>query len=580
MPRITFENSLDLASGETLRLPHLIITTVHHTDVGLVGFDAERDHLAAKRVAAAERVAEAEEEDGGASDGDSSSSDKEVTTTKMEQEEGKGDERRPAREGDEPMASSSSSLARSSSQPSSSLPDADAAAEEEAALMAAMGLPVSFAGGGGGGGAGDLSAAAGDEEEDDVAKEEQEETKTSSSKATTAKKKKKKTKCSRPPLHLRHQRAAAAAAAAAAEAAGNGGVGGDGGREIDWGLSQRLRKEMLLDPRGRALLRAVGLLEGEEGQPQTQPRVKYWLQRYSLFSRYDQGVRLDAEGWYSVTPECVALWQARRALDMVVGCGLGGGGGGGGGGGAGEERQQPATIVALDAFAGCGGNTIALRRALDDPSLGTSPSLGVVEEDEGGGGDGGDDKHDDGNQQSSTKAAGLVAAVEIDRERLLMAMHNARVYGADRIEWLPGDFFRRRRRRRGQGALSAGCPIVFFSPPWGGPQYRRPGAVFGAREPLPGIGRTLAELLDVGRRIVQRWSRGAEDESGGEGESRQRAGVVAAFLPRNTDVRDIGSLAEACVASGEWGQGVGEWQLERNVLNGHLKGVTLYCPCS
>jgi hypothetical protein len=42
------------------------------------------------------------------------------------------------------------------------------------------------------------------------------------------------------------------------------------------------------------------------------PRLeKYWLQRYSLFSRYDEGIKLDEEGWYSVTPEVVARHQAQ-----------------------------------------------------------------------------------------------------------------------------------------------------------------------------------------------------------------------------------------------------------------------------
>ncbi|XP_062228302.1 uncharacterized protein LOC133926388 [Phragmites australis] len=58
---------------------------------------------------------------------------------------------------------------------------------------------------------------------------------------------------------------------------------------------------------------------------------KYWAHRHSLFSLYDRGVRMDAEGWYSVTPEAVAASQAARAApgDLVV-----------------------------DAFAGVGGNSI------------------------------------------------------------------------------------------------------------------------------------------------------------------------------------------------------------------------------
>lgn len=58
---------------------------------------------------------------------------------------------------------------------------------------------------------------------------------------------------------------------------------------------------------------------------------KYWLQRYDLFSKYDMGVKLDEEGWFSVTPEEVAAGQARRCA------------------GAG---------IVIDAFAGVGGNAI------------------------------------------------------------------------------------------------------------------------------------------------------------------------------------------------------------------------------
>ncbi|KAH8264257.1 hypothetical protein KR038_005426 [Drosophila bunnanda] len=58
--------------------------------------------------------------------------------------------------------------------------------------------------------------------------------------------------------------------------------------------------------------------------------VKYWLKRFSLFSRFDQGIRLDRESWFSVTPEKIAKQTARRlSCDLIV-----------------------------DAFCGCGGNAI------------------------------------------------------------------------------------------------------------------------------------------------------------------------------------------------------------------------------
>ncbi|KAL3617920.1 hypothetical protein CASFOL_038241 [Castilleja foliolosa] len=57
---------------------------------------------------------------------------------------------------------------------------------------------------------------------------------------------------------------------------------------------------------------------------------KYWCQRYLLFSRFDYGIQMDEEGWFSVTPEILAKHHAVR-------CGNG-------------------TIV--DFFTGVGGNAI------------------------------------------------------------------------------------------------------------------------------------------------------------------------------------------------------------------------------
>lgn len=58
--------------------------------------------------------------------------------------------------------------------------------------------------------------------------------------------------------------------------------------------------------------------------------AKYWCQRYLLFSQFDDGIKMDEEGWFSVTPESIARHQASR-------CGNG-------------------TVV--DCFAGVGGNSI------------------------------------------------------------------------------------------------------------------------------------------------------------------------------------------------------------------------------
>ncbi|XP_076838033.1 trimethylguanosine synthase isoform X2 [Brachyhypopomus gauderio] len=62
--------------------------------------------------------------------------------------------------------------------------------------------------------------------------------------------------------------------------------------------------------------------------------AKYWAQRYRLFSRFDEGVRLDHEGWFSVTPEKIAEHIAQRVQSAC-------------------DSQ-----LVVDAFCGVGGNAI------------------------------------------------------------------------------------------------------------------------------------------------------------------------------------------------------------------------------
>lgn len=44
---------------------------------------------------------------------------------------------------------------------------------------------------------------------------------------------------------------------------------------------------------------------------------KYWLQRFSLFSRFQDGILMDEEGWYSATPEVVAAHHASRCRCVI-----------------------------------------------------------------------------------------------------------------------------------------------------------------------------------------------------------------------------------------------------------------------
>lgn len=65
---------------------------------------------------------------------------------------------------------------------------------------------------------------------------------------------------------------------------------------------------------------------------------RYHKQRYTLFSKFDKGIKLDEEMWYSVTPEPIAKQQAKRVKSAEGGS------------------------VFVDSFCGAGGNSIALAK--------------------------------------------------------------------------------------------------------------------------------------------------------------------------------------------------------------------------
>ncbi|XP_060729603.1 trimethylguanosine synthase isoform X2 [Tachysurus vachellii] len=197
--------------------------------------------------------------------------------------------------------------------------------------------------------------------------------------------------------------------------------------------------------------------------------AKYWAQRYRLFSRFDEGVKLDHEGWFSVTPEKIAEHIAQRV----------------------QVASQ--TLVIVDAFCGVGGN--AIQFAL---------------------------------------TGNTVIAVDIDPVRLALAQHNAAVYGvSERIDFIQADFLQVAPRLR--------ADVVFLSPPWGGPEYLS-ADVFNIKTMMSPDG---FEIFRLARKISEN---------------------VVYFLPRNTDMEQIASLA---------GPG-GKVEVEQNFLNNKLKTITAY----
>jgi len=353
---------------------------------------------------------------------------------------------------------------------------------------------------------------------------------------------------------------------------------------------------------------------------------KYWVQRRRLFSKFDQGIQLDPEGWYSVTPEIIADHVASRLADMLPalmrlkcmekgrvanvnngglvspsshlppspppGLGL-------------APSPSPLSpingfiataqmssvspiamltqnyqhksqskcqiegegVVLLDAFCGCGGNSIAFAKLSQNYPL------------------------------------SLVVAIDIDRTRLRMAAHNASLYNipTSKLIFVQCDTLHvmsrcyqdgklvmpKRHASEGPSTLFERCDgfligglellpdridTVFLDPPWGGVGYA-------------GLGENGYDLVSHMRISYKAGNHGEEtkkkDKNGEEeryangadlirmAASATSSRLILYDIPKNTN---RSSLGQAALAAGYRGN----MKLEEHFLNGRLKTVTAY----
>jgi len=275
---------------------------------------------------------------------------------------------------------------------------------------------------------------------------------------------------------------------------------------------------------------------------------KYWAQRRRLFSKFDEGIQLDPESWYSVTPEAIADHVAHRvfAWRNILGGNNG-------------------KFVLLDAFGGCGGNTIAFSKKW--------PGDGCF-----------------GDR--------LIVCVDIDRQKLRMAAHNAKIYGVDSrsVVFIHGDalcilkLYEHGLRKNvitirsdiketdkptmeicngyrigGLEQLPDHVDLTFLSSPWGGVGYGT-------------VGQNGFHLKDILLR-----EDGRKDVCGAPPVSTDGVGLlkmaaqathdaaVIYFLPRNINLISLGAAAAECVYSE-----CGVIEVEENWLKGKLKTTTAY----
>jgi trimethylguanosine synthase len=261
--------------------------------------------------------------------------------------------------------------------------------------------------------------------------------------------------------------------------------------------------------------------------PKEEVPDKFWAQRKRLFHKYDEGIVLDKESWYSVTPEVIATHIARRIGNMK------------------HNAKFNTSLIVLDPFCGVGGNAIALAR----------------------------------NENIS-----LVVCCDIDENKLKYAAHNASIYGIPRRKMIfvhgnaltvlksyTNGVLNDAEIRDKNTNVCDDCKgyqmgnlsllpnelhIVFLSPPWGGVDYLKAGTSGFNLSKCIQVRNHDSNIVD-GEELLNMAAKAALYKS------------VVYFLPKNIYGIDIGRCA--------FKEGYRkEIELEQNHLNGKLKTVTIY----
>ncbi|KAM0666827.1 hypothetical protein ACQRIU_004682 [Beauveria bassiana] len=145
---------------------------------------------------------------------------------------------------------------------------------------------------------------------------------------------------------------------------------------------------------------------------------KYFAQRYSIFSYYDDGICMTDDAWFGVTPEPIAN---KIAAEM--------------------KSSPKKKKFLIDLFCGAGGNTIAF---------------------------------------AQTERWDRIISIERDAATLACAQNNVSVYGIDDsyVTWVHGDSFAFLKTLFSNPSalhpdlrIDLDATVLFASPPWGGPGY-------------------------------------------------------------------------------------------------------------
>jgi len=346
-------------------------------------------------------------------------------------------------------------------------------------------------------------------------------------------------------------------------------------------VNRRIRKRpevQILHVNNTSLLGALGVSTKSDDQvnkavlkkddvPNPYPDVhdKYWSQRHRLFSRFDEGVQLDAEGWYSITPEIIADHVATKLGSMAY---------------AGryifeQTTRQNEKICILEAFCGCGGNAIAFGRC---------------------------------------SSIDLTICIDIDRSKLRKAAHNAKLYGIapDKIIFIEANaltvlecyrngqiitemrdkYLARNIHHRLmmsmmssksqhseesiEGYIIGGVELlpsfidgVHIDPPWGGMDYGTKGSYDLTRNLFISANDDKHQAFNMNSSVSPNEDAGSMDGRRLLSMSARASNVVVYSLPRNTSKACIG---QAALHAGYRGNA----EYEQQFINGRLKCVSAY----
>lgn len=336
---------------------------------------------------------------------------------------------------------------------------------------------------------------------------------------------------------------------------------------------------------------------------------KYWAQRHRLFTKFDEGIQLDRDGWFSVTPEVIAHHIAQHLVlshreNITVG----------------SKRHDSNQIMDMDT---AGNNSIG-ECSYSSGSIRKTNGLVVLDALAGVG----------GNSIAFCQHPGvaLVLCVDTSLDRLRIAANNCQVYDipSSKIRFIHGDALQVLERYnngvctvaresslplpsiaavhassaansttetdvKSEGCVSSSVytfegyeslperlDAIFLSPPWGGVDYEEigrrhynlryielEGIEAGSSNKKPGCMRTVEEKTNAATAAVTTILSGVDLLRMSLVALPANRPKIACYLPRNLNGL---TLAQDCHKCGVRG----EVEMEQNIVNGKLKTITVY----